>query len=185
MPLKTLLDATSWMPHAMTTTSSKFNIFKRERPPPVPEKDAYLSPGPPLGPYASSSFSRSATSVSASSSGVHSMSPRSATLDPSSANGQLPSPASPSSPGKQQNGSSSARSIMTLRKAISKFPSKIPPLPRRPSNNSLATTSGAQSSQSASDDHGDDNISLPWNIHVCFPWTLSEPPCNCLIDPER
>lgn len=159
-PFGPSLDAYSSMPHAMTSTGSKFNIFKRDRPPPVPEKDVYLSPAVP-GPYSYSSFSRSTASV-ATSSVVRSISPRSGTLDSSHGTAQLPSSASSS----KQNGASPARGISTLRKAIAKIPTKIPPLPRRPSNVSLATTAVAPSLQGPIDDHGDDNISLPWNIHV-------------------
>jgi hypothetical protein len=146
----------------MTTIGSKFSLFRRDRPPPVPEKDVFLSPAAP-GPYASSSFSRSATSV-ATSSVIRSMSPRSGTLDSTHYTTHPPPSASPVSVSKQN--SSPARGMSILRAAIAKIPTKMPSLPKRPSNVSLATTSVAESTEDPIDDQGDDNISLPWNINV-------------------
>jgi hypothetical protein len=66
----------------------------------------------------------------------------------------------------KQNGASPHRSMSTLRKAIAKIP-KTPSLPKHPSNVSLATTPSVQSLHEVID-HGDNNISLPWNINVRF-----------------
>lgn len=153
------------MPPAMTTTGSKFNLFRKDRPPPVPEKDVFLSPTPVHGPYASSSFSRSTASISASS-GFRSMSPRSATLDPM--HGAPPMPSSSQPPVARQNSAPTpARggSMMSLRKALSRIPGKMPQLNKRPSNVSLSTNQ-SDLPQDRGDDHGDDNITLPWNINV-------------------
>lgn len=154
-------------------SSTRLNgFFRRDRPPPVPEKDVFLSPKPPASavPYASSSASLSTTSLSASSM-IRSLSPRSnmvhdvPSFTPSPNDNQQVPPHQPPPPYPGGSISSGRGGLSSFRKAIARIPGSTS-LTKAPSTSSTSSLKSS-SPQLSSDGTGDENISLPWNISVC------------------